>query len=154
MSWGIVNNANGELALNPASNNTINSRSTRQPITTGNLDYAVKAAMCDGKGAAWTADEQKAARERINILNTTDVTAETIQSALGYVPEKKLVPENYDGQIENLFPDKITVYINNFYRYGNICQFVFQFFVGNHNDGLWFQCRQIAIYIGDAMLVK
>ena len=41
------------------------------------LDYAVKAAMCDGKGAAWTADEQKAARERIGIgdyaviINTT-----------------------------------------------------------------------------------
>lgn len=29
------------------------------------LDYAVKAAMCDGKGAAWTADEQTAARERM-----------------------------------------------------------------------------------------
>lgn len=67
MSWGITNNVFGEIALNPASDNTINSRSTRQPITTGNLDYAVKAAMCDGKGAAWTADEQKAARERMGI---------------------------------------------------------------------------------------
>ena len=36
-----------------------------RPITAAYLDYAVKAAMCDGKGAAWTADEQKAARERI-----------------------------------------------------------------------------------------
>lgn len=32
-----------------------------------NLDHAVKAAMCDGKGTAWTADEQAAARERIGI---------------------------------------------------------------------------------------
>ena len=31
------------------------------------LDYAVKAAMCDGKGTAWTAEEQAAARERIGI---------------------------------------------------------------------------------------
>lgn len=71
-SWGIVNNANGEIALNPASNNTITSRSTRQPITTGNFDYAVKAAMCDGKGAAWTSAEQKAARERMGALGFDD----------------------------------------------------------------------------------
>lgn len=32
-----------------------------------NLDYAVKCAMCDGKGVAWTADEQAAARERMGI---------------------------------------------------------------------------------------
>lgn len=32
-----------------------------------NLDYGVKQAMCDGKGEAWTADEQAAARERIGI---------------------------------------------------------------------------------------
>lgn len=44
----------------------INNRSTsNQPLTPMSLDYAVKTAMCDGKGAAWTADEQKAARERI-----------------------------------------------------------------------------------------
>ena len=36
-----------------------------RPIVPANLDYAVKAAMCDGKGAAWTVDEQAAARERI-----------------------------------------------------------------------------------------
>lgn len=41
------------------------------PVTTvivpENLDYAVKAAMCDGKGAAWTDAEQKAARERMGV---------------------------------------------------------------------------------------
>ena len=31
------------------------------------IDAAVKAAMCDGKGAAWTAEEQAAARERMGI---------------------------------------------------------------------------------------
>lgn len=66
-AWGIINNVNGEIALNPASNGNINSRSTQQPITPGNLDYALKAAMCDGKGAAWTANEQKAARERMDV---------------------------------------------------------------------------------------
>ena len=41
-------------------------------INTTNLDYAVKAAMCDGKGAAWTADEQAAARERMGIISEDD----------------------------------------------------------------------------------
>lgn len=57
----------------------------------------------------------------------TDVTAANIEAALGYVPGKTLTSESYDGQIENLFPDKITVVINNFWRYGNVCQFVWQF---------------------------
>lgn len=118
--------ADGLIQVYPAETGNINSRALDRPIVPRNLDYAVKAAMCDGKGAAWTADEQKAARERMGVLNTTDVTAETIQSALGYIPEKTLVSENYDGQIENLFPDKITVVVNNFWRYGNICQFVLQ----------------------------
>ena len=29
--------------------------------------------MCDGKGAAWTADEQKAAKERIGVIKRYDV---------------------------------------------------------------------------------
>ena len=37
----------------------------RKTVVCYNLDYAVKAAMCDGKGAAWTSAEQKAARERM-----------------------------------------------------------------------------------------
>lgn len=42
-----------------------------KPIVPSNLDKAVKAAMCDGKGAAWTADEQKAARERMDAAQST-----------------------------------------------------------------------------------
>ena len=39
------------------------------------LDYAVKAAMCDGKGAAWTAEEQAAARDRMGAWTTiADIT--------------------------------------------------------------------------------
>lgn len=66
-TWGIINNSNGEIAINPASNSNIISRSSRQAITPGNIDFAVKVAMCDGKGAAWTASEQKVARERMGI---------------------------------------------------------------------------------------
>lgn len=39
------------------------------------LDYAVKAAMCDGKGAAWTAEEQASARDRMGAWTTiADIT--------------------------------------------------------------------------------
>lgn len=44
-------------------------------ITTNTFDYAVKAAMCDGKGAAWTAEEQAAARDRMGAWTTiADIT--------------------------------------------------------------------------------
>lgn len=42
-------------------------------LTLRRIDYAVKAAMCDGKGEAWTADEQKAAKERIGVIKRYDV---------------------------------------------------------------------------------
>lgn len=60
---GISKNT-GNIILAPSTPSTINIRAPQ--LVGGNvLDYAVKAAMCDGKGAAWTADEQAAARERI-----------------------------------------------------------------------------------------
>lgn len=122
---GIAANT-GKIILAQSTPLTINNRNP-QFVGGGTLDYAVKAAMCDGKGAAWTEDEQKAARDRMGVQNNVNVTAESIQSALGYTPGKTLAPENYNGQIENLFPDKITIIINNFWRYGDICQFVVQF---------------------------
>ena len=38
-----------------------------RPLVPARMDYAVKAAMCDGKGATWTDAEQKAARERMGV---------------------------------------------------------------------------------------
>lgn len=64
---GIGVTQNGLLALESATNTYIKNRQYTRPITPSNLDYAVKTAMCDGKGAAWTADEQAAARERMGI---------------------------------------------------------------------------------------
>lgn len=64
-----------------------------------------------------------------------EVTAANIEAALGYVPGKALTAENYDDQIENLFPDKIAVVVNNFWRYGNVCTFVLQFNVSETITG-------------------
>lgn len=56
----------GKLALVPPTDAQISTHThTQRPITPSCMDYAVKAAMCDGKGAAWTENEQKAARERM-----------------------------------------------------------------------------------------
>lgn len=55
------------IRVQRAADSQIDNRNTLYcPIVPYNLDRAVKAAMCDGKGAAWTADEQKAARERMS----------------------------------------------------------------------------------------
>ena len=65
---GIQINANGNLSNSAVTNAQIDAHAGWfQPIVPSNLDYAVKATLCDGKGAAWTAAEQAAAKKRIGI---------------------------------------------------------------------------------------
>lgn len=65
---GLYVNPDGIMRIVQAPPTDIDAReNATRPITGNNLDYAVKAAMCDGKGAAWTSTEQKAARERIGV---------------------------------------------------------------------------------------
>lgn len=74
-----VNSSTGIIATSRATENDITSRSQQyRPIVPNNLDYAVKAAMCDGKGAAWTADEQKAARERMGVDKSYELIEEFV----------------------------------------------------------------------------
>lgn len=74
----------GKIILAPSTPSTINVRGP-QFIGGALLDYAVKAAMCDGKGATWTGAEQKAARERMGVdgnyvlIEETVLTEETLQ---------------------------------------------------------------------------
>ena len=66
-AYGIFFHPNG-VCTSTADSNEINSRKNNfKPIAPAMLDYAVKAAMCDGKGAAWTDAEKLAARERLGI---------------------------------------------------------------------------------------
>ena len=65
-SSGLLN-VNGRLVLNTAKTGQITDRGIRSNIDASNLDYAVKAAMCDGKGAAWTDAEKASARERMGV---------------------------------------------------------------------------------------
>ena len=62
-----VLSSNGQLYLSEASNSQIDERNKNKAILPSNIDYAVKCAMCDGKGEAWTAEEQKMAKERMGI---------------------------------------------------------------------------------------
>lgn len=57
------------LQIYPASEKFIFDRNgySNSPIVPKNLDYAVKAAMCDGKGAAWTDAERIAALLRMGL---------------------------------------------------------------------------------------
>ena len=68
-----LTNRQGRLNVNTASIDDVNKRRLRKEIDCSNFDYAVKAAMCDGTGAAWTTDEQKAAKERIGVIKRYDV---------------------------------------------------------------------------------
>lgn len=71
-SMGIA--ANNNLFLYGSRKSDIDTRAGNIAIDPIHMDYAVKAAMCDGKGPAWTEDEQQAAKARIGIANdyTTD----------------------------------------------------------------------------------
>lgn len=79
----------GEAGLEtvPASEATISARNGSHYLipADSHLDYAVKAAMCDGKGAAWTDNEQQAARERMNAADANKV----------YIMQKQI--ENLQG---------------------------------------------------------
>lgn len=78
-AYGLIADASRGVYVRQAPNATIDARENRYcPVTANNLDYAVKAAMCDGKGAAWTADEQAAARSRMGI-------DDAISAALGAI---------------------------------------------------------------------
>lgn len=58
----------GSIGISKATNAEIDSRgSGYKPIVPNNLDYAIKAAMCDGKGAAWDEPSMQAGRERLGL---------------------------------------------------------------------------------------
>lgn len=63
--WGTTINTDGILSTYPALQLNFAERASRTVVTPGNLDYAVKAAMCDGKGSAWTDAERLAALLRL-----------------------------------------------------------------------------------------
>lgn len=116
---------NGSLMTLPARRKDIKNRVERDyfdiavtgadfhnPICPGYIDYAVKAAMCDGKGAAWTAEEQAAARERMSAEKTFSgnvVFDETIAESIAEM--KITVPEGWNNiLLQVLYPKVGSAY--------------------------------------------
>lgn len=66
VNYGIGFNTVGVPYINQANNYNITTRANYIPIVPANLDFAVKSAMCDGKGASWTDEEKASARERMS----------------------------------------------------------------------------------------
>lgn len=74
-SYGLQTWGDGNLGLTRSNDEDIDNRNSNdiKPISLGKLDYAVKAAICDGKGAEWTDTERTAARARMRIADFSDM---------------------------------------------------------------------------------
>ena len=85
-SHGLYIQDRGVIRTFPASDVHISKRDAPyMPITSRHFDYAVKAAMCDGKGAAWTDTEKAAARSRMGVINGS--TGNNFSFSLGTIPD-------------------------------------------------------------------
>lgn len=104
-----ANTATGLIRIAKATDSALTERANQYcPVVPANLDYAVKAAMCDGKGAAWTSDEKAAARERMGAYRRdyrliADITLEQESSRL-------IVEKDADGKNISLRKAKIFVF--------------------------------------------
>lgn len=79
-TYGLAKDSTNNIRLIGLTNEELNKRFYAKPLTGNALDYAVKCAMCDGKGKSWTDEEQAAARERMGIDDWEDVITYTTSS--------------------------------------------------------------------------
>ena len=118
-----ANTATGLIRIAKATDSVLTERANQYcPVVPANLDYAVKAAMCDGKGAAWTAEEQAAAQERMGIDEYEDVLDVTLE-------EDSLFSVDFEHEYKKLYiyidqsgveGDKCsTIYFNPYSYIGN-----------------------------------
>lgn len=72
-TYGLDKDDTNNIRIIGLTNGEVDKRFYAKPVMGNTLDYAVKCAMTDGKGAAWTVEEQVAARERMGIDEWEDV---------------------------------------------------------------------------------
>lgn len=82
----------GTLYVRNALNADISMRTTNAALTAYNLDKSVADALTDGKGPAWTAAQQAAARERMGIDKPFELVEE-ITTDGGAIVERTLEPD-------------------------------------------------------------
>lgn len=124
----------GLIRIAKASDNSLTERENEFcPVVPKNLDYAVKSAMCDGKGVAWTADEQAAARERMGVISeddfeliaTVNPSKEEIVSSISIDLAEPIKANFYivcdigiiDGSLNYVNIPKLGLKINNYYTW-------------------------------------
>lgn len=119
----------GKLALVPPTDAQISTHThTQRPITPSCMDYAVKAAMCDGKGAAWTEAEQKAARERMGIDKAYELIETITISEETRSLERNLEP---DGTAYNFRKMYVSIIIPQAKEVGFLYSYVNSILVGS-----------------------
>lgn len=84
-NYGLDVDSNNNMRLIGLTNNEIDKRLFSKPLMGNALDYAVKAAMCDGKGAVWTSDERAAARDRMGIDDWELIADVTLEEETDFV---------------------------------------------------------------------
>lgn len=72
-SNGFAFGSDGQVILPSPTAGNITARLANRAVTLNKLDDCVKAAMADGKGAAWTEAEQTAARKRIGAASEIEI---------------------------------------------------------------------------------
>lgn len=108
-AFGIQLNQDNRPFVSAASEADISARQTfYRPIVPSRMDYTVKAAMCDGKGAAWTTAEQKAARERMGIDREYELIEEITISAGTKSLERNLEPDGTAYNFRKMYVSIIT----------------------------------------------
>ena len=103
---GVGTSENGDLYIVDANESVISRRIPNNAITPNYLDYAVKAAMCDGKGAAWTSAEQKVARERMGVDKAYELIESFITDGTATSIERVQEP---DGTPYNFVSVKVAI---------------------------------------------
>ena len=122
-------NDNGKLKISYATDAEISGRlGKRKAIVCANMDYAVKAAMCDGKGAAWTEAEQKAARERMGIDKAYELIETITISEETRSLERNLEP---DGTAYNFRKMYVSIIIPQAKEVGFLYSYVNSILVGS-----------------------
>ena len=113
---GFAVSADGTLSIIECTDDSLKNRYGR--IINGKvIDSAVKVAMCDGKGTAWTADEQAAARERMGIDEWELIADVTLEEDVNSYK----VQTQYGYKHIRVFLDNVTDGTNgSFYSYGII----------------------------------
>lgn len=81
-AFGIGYNVNGFYTASATSTQITGRNNSNRPIVSTNYDLAVKAAMCDGVGPAWTETEKASARERMGITSG-GISYSTVSHVIG-----------------------------------------------------------------------